>query len=322
MIAKDLKDKWDKINDLPTLGDYSSLLVSSESYAEISVAISPDANRCLLLALPSGYNADFVEIIRENLELSMVSEQKYVSVTLLDLRFIDLFDDLIVSMHNAICDVRSVDEYCSIFLQTFNKWSQFFERAEQVRLSDIVIRGIFGELKVLQKVIAETPASGIDSVLKSWRGPYDQGQDFIFEDLNIEVKTRSTTNSSVIIANEDQLDQTDGKRLELAVVTLEMNETEGQTLEVLVQAITEKIEGFLGDTTIFYRALEQKGLSAENLKVYDNLIFKAHNIYIYDCLLATFPKLVRSKLPDPIFNVKYSLNTAELESYLTEEIEL
>jgi len=322
MIAKDLKDKWDKINDLPRSGDYHTLLVSSESYAEISVAISPDANRCLLLALPPGYNADFVEIIRENLKLGMVSEQNYVSVTLLDLRFIDLFDDLIVSMHNAICDVRSVDEYCRIFLQTFNKWSQFFERAEQVRFSDIVIRGIFGELKVLQKVIVDTPASGIDSVLESWRGPYDQGQDFIFEDLNIEVKTRSTTNSSVIIANEDQLDQTDGKRLELAVVTLEMNETEGQTLEILVQEIVKAVESFLGDTTILYRALRQKNLSPENFKVYDNLIFKAHKIYIYDCILDSFPHLVRSKLPYAIFNIRYSLNTAELESYLTEEIEL
>ena len=322
MIAKDLIEKWNKINILPRSENYETLLVSSESNAEISVAISPDANRCLVLTLPSDYNADFVEIERENLKLSMISEQNFVSVTLLDMRFVDLFDDLIVSMHNAICDIKLVDEYCKIFLQTFNKWSQFFERAEHNRLSDIIIRGIFGELKVLQKVIVDTPASGINAVLESWRGPYDQGQDFIFEDLNIEVKTRSTTNPSVIITSEDQLDQTDGKRLELAVVTLEMNETEGQTLEVLVQAITEKIEGFLGDTTIFYRALEQKGLSAENLKVYDNLIFKAHNIYIYDCLLATFPKLVRSKLPDPIFNVKYSLNTAELESYLTEEIEL
>ena len=322
MNLDDLKQKWALIESLPRQGDYDLVLVSSESYAEVSLAISPDANRCLVLALPIGYEIDFREIVRENICLSMVPERNYVSVTLLDTRFIDLFDDLIISIHNAIFGIHSVNEYCSVFLKTFNKWSQFFERMEHDKLPDSVIRGIFGEIIVLQKFMADTSASEINSVLESWRGPYDQGQDFLFEDRNVEVKTRSVMNSSIKITSENQLDQTEGKGLELVVVTLEANVTEGQTLATLVQKIVKIIEGALGDSTIFYRAMGQKNLGPKNLDDYDHLSFRTHKIYRYDCLLESFPRLVRSELPLAVFGIKYSLNTSELEDYLIEEIEI
>lgn len=322
MNSAQLKKKWSLIESLPRQGDYDLILVSSESFAEVSLAISPEAERCLILALPIGYEFDFKEVIRENLRLDMVHERNYISVTLLDTRFIDLFDDLVISMHNAISRTRSVEEYRRIFLQTFNKWAQFFEQVEHTRLPESVIRGIFGELLVLQKLMRDAPASETNSLLESWRGPYDQGQDFVLEGSDLEVKTRSITNKSVKITSETQLDQTAGKGLELIVVSLEANKTEGLTLAMLVQSVIKSVEDVLGDPTIIYRALRQKNLSPQNLNLYNHLSYKPHRMYRYDCHLELFPHLARSKLPVAIFAVKYSINTSDLGDYLIEEIEL
>lgn len=317
-----LGQKWSVLNGLPRQGDYDLMLLSAESFAEISVAISPDGNRCLILSLPDSFKTDFRPIVRENLRLDLDTGENFVSIELLDERFFDLFDDLIVSIHNSVHGIRSVDIYCREFIQIFNKWSQFFDQVERNQHSESLIRGILGEIIVLERLIVTMPATEINTILEAWRGPYDQGNDFIFDHLDIEVKTRSPSNASVKIASESQLDQTEGKGLELVIVTLEPSNGEGQNMASIVRSVVTCIEDRLGDSSIFYKALRQKNLGVLNMSLYDYLRFKAEKMYRYDCCQSYFPSLRRSEIPSTIFGVSYSLNTKDLSEYLLEEIEL
>jgi hypothetical protein len=316
MISADLKDKWETIEDLPREGDYDHIRITAECHAEISLGISPDGARCLILILPKLFSIDFHTVEREKLSLTKVPSKNYIVLTLLDSDFCDLFDDLIVSMYNSIQDIKDVETYSTIFIKTFHKWSQFFDRGYGGRLDRSVIQGIFGEIIYLKKLLLELPASKANHALESWRGPYDQGNDFILEDKDVEVKTHVVGNTSVRITSEDQLDQNEGKGLELAVVTVDSNSPNGIPLSKAVSDTVAIIEGHLADVTIFYAALNQKNLGPMNLCDYDDIVFKATEVSNYNCLADEFPRIVRSELPEQLFSVRYSLNSSKLEGYL------
>ena len=322
MNVDELKPKWDLIESLPRQGDYDHVRITAECHADISLGISPDSHRCLILILPADYAFEFHAIEREKLSLAKVSLKNYVVLTLLDLDFCDLFDDLIVSMYNFIRDIADVDMYSEIFIKTFHKWSRFFDLDDGERLHRNVIQGMFGEMIYLRKLLREFPASKVNEALGAWRGPYDQGHDFILEDRNVEVKTRVVVNSSVRITSEDQLDQLEGKGLELAVVVVDPEGSPALTLRELAREIVDVVERSLGDTAIFYATMKQKNLGLGNIAEYDDISFRPSEITRYDCLGPQFPKIVRSALPDALFGFKYSLNTTRLDDHIIDCEEL
>jgi Putative PD-(D/E)XK family member, (DUF4420) len=322
MTSDELKSKWSTLEALPRQGDYDLLLVSEECRANLSVAITPEGYRALILRLPENYEADFLEVKKENLSLITVPGYNYVGVVLRAQDFVDLFDDLVTSMHNAIREMECVDDYFGAFKSTFVKWSHFFEARRTSRLTDKIVRGLFGELVFLRKLLSEAHASEVNNILEAWRGPYDRGHDFVFDDKSIEIKTCSIGNRSVRIANEDQLAQPEGKGLELAVISLDTNAVGGETLSELARSTLTLIERSLGDASIFYTALAQKDLGDHNLDEYDHIRLRAHDLGRYDCLRSQFPRLIKQSLPEPVFEVRYSLNLTTLDEFLIERVEL
>ena len=74
MISEDLKPKWDIIEGLPRQDDYDLIRISSGCHAEISLAISPEPYRCLILALQNDFSFDFHAVEREKLSLTKVPD--------------------------------------------------------------------------------------------------------------------------------------------------------------------------------------------------------------------------------------------------------
>jgi hypothetical protein len=322
MISEELKHKWEIIENLPRQGDYDLIRISPECQCDMSLAITPDAHRCLVLALPYSFSFEFHPIEREKLSLTKIKKKNYVAVTLLNNDSRDIFDDLIVSMHNAIKGITLLDEYASIFIQTFHKWVKLFDKSIDERLPDSVIIGMFGELITMKKLLIESPKTEVDVILGAWRGPFDQGHDYVFDDRNIEVKTRGPKNTSVHIANEYQLEQLEAKGLVLSVVVAERDTNNGITLRELTRDIVNIVEGSLGDTAILYTAMRQKNLGPHNLPDYDDIVLHSLEITLYDCLSDNFPRLIRSELPMALFKVEYSLNTAHLSNFTIEQVTL
>jgi hypothetical protein len=285
-------------------------------FSEMNVGLNQKINRCLILELPKVHTVDFQSINRMNLALYFFKDTNCIVLELLDKNFNDLFNDLTLSLYQIIKDIRDVSEYSAIFIQTFHKWSEFFIDKKVDRLSDEVIKGLFGELHILKSLAKASPSWKINDTLKSWQGPYDKGHDFIFEDKNIEVKTKNLTGQTIRISSEYQLEQELGKELELVVISVVLDPVNGASLRELAELIKVLVITRMGDVTILIDALNQKNLTFKNMHEYDNYRYVIVKEDVYDPTMIDFPKLIKSKLPDSINGVKYNLNLSFLDTFL------
>jgi len=212
-----------------------------------------------------------------------------------------------------------VDEYSDQFIQTFYRWSEFFEDKKSDSLSEDAIRGLMGELLILKSLVADPNRPEINFILNSWKGPYDKGNDFELETKNLEVKAKSPSGIDVKISSEFQLEISPGKGLELIVVSLLSDFTVGISIRELIFEIKKLIQESSGDNSILWKTLSQKNITVKNVSQYDKYKFKPVNSITYDCASDDFPKLNRSNIPDEISALKYNLRTNLLTAFIIEQ---
>lgn len=289
---------------------------NGDSIPEISLGFNSKQNRCLLLELPKVHNVDFQTSVKQNLTMSFFSDTGYIVLELTDSNYTDLFNDLVISIYQRIYKLTAVDEYSKIFIQMFYKWSEFFDDRKSEKLSQDIIKGLFGELFVLKTLIEECNSSHLNDLLHSWKGPYDKGHDFELDQKNIEVKTKEVSKLSVKISSEYQLEAEADKALELLVLSVETNSEEGQSLRVLLTDLKDMIINKMGDVSIVLEALSQKNITAQNIYQYDNYRFEVIEEVAYDCNNLKFPKLTKSNTPKAIGGIQYTLYLSYLNEFI------
>jgi len=311
-----LKEKWSLLKKGSSTNGFTSLRISATCISEIFIAVSQEGHRCLILSLPERIKANINSVIKEKLSLIHYSDTNYLVLALHTDDYIDLFDDLIRSLYNAIYDIPDDKDSLKIFIQTFYKWSEFFEDEKSDRLSKDIIKGIFGELWVLKSLLEKNDFSKVNDILGSWKGPYDQGHDFILDEKDIEVKTKDISKLDIRISSEYQLENDHGKALELLVVSVEDDIVNGTSIKDIVIEIKNIVINMLGDVSILLKALRLKGLTLKNIGIYDNYRFKPVSKTVYDCDNDKFPKLIRSEMPSMINNVKYNIRLNLLKEFI------
>ena len=157
--------------------------------------------------------------------------------------FYDLFDDLILSIFNRIAEISDSDEYSREFINSFYKWSSFFENKKSERLTIDQIKGLFGELLFLKNQLLNSTLN-VDDILKSWKGPYDEGHDFVFDFKDFEIKTVENSKNNIRISSEFQLESEKGKELELVVVSVIIVAMNGVSIKNLIDEI-KVIDGLI-----------------------------------------------------------------------------
>jgi hypothetical protein len=319
MTSIELKQKWTGLSENPVTIGFRSLRISADCICELYLAVSMDVKRCLILSLPINKHLDFKGIQKENLSIEYFREKNLIVLQLNDSDFNDLFDDLILSLYHGIKSISQVDEYSNHFIQAFYRWSEFFEDKKSDMLSEEAIKGIMGELLVLQLLITAPDKPEINFLLKAWTGLYDKGNDFELESKNLEVKAKSPSGIDVRISSEFQLEVSPGKGLELFVVSLLSDFTVGIHIGDLILEIKKLVQESSGDNTILWKALSQKNITAKNVSQYDRYRFKPVNWISYNCAAENFPKLSRSSIPEEISSLKYILRTNLLTSFIIEQ---
>lgn len=316
-----LEEEWETLKQTGEHG-YIFRRIDSVCVPELNVGLNSSLERCLALEMPGDYDAGFQTIERQNLTLLYFRDTNCIVLELTDNTYNDLFNDLVVSLYQKVKNISDVSECSMLFIQTFHKWSEFFHDEKFDRLNKDIIKGLFGELFVLKSFVQKSTSVNVNDVLNSWTGPYDQGHDFVFDNKDIEVKTKDVTKISIRISSEQQLDNLIGKRLELLVLSVDNDLVEGGSIADLVDDIRVLIINLLGDTSILLKAINQKGLTLKNIHDYDNFRFRPVKKALYDCLIEGFPKLIKDNLPKQISNVKYDINLSVLDDYLLESEEL
>jgi hypothetical protein len=319
MDINGLNSKWESISKYPNHNGFKSLRISSECIPDLFIATDEDGYRCLLLFLPANIEVRLKGSDKEKLKIEYIKSKHLILIKLNDFNFIDLFNDLILSLYSKIRYLQEAKDSSEELIYSFYKWAEFFEDRLSSKLSIEEIRGLFGELFVLKEFLEQSNISNINDVLDSWKGPYDTTNDFIFDKKNIEIKTKETSKSTVRISSEFQLEQEFDKGLELLVVSILTDLVNGKSIFDLLNDVVQLIRNYNGDLSILYRALNQKGITIKSSKEYNNYRFIVTKINTYNCGIEGFPKLSVSDLPNEITNLKYNLRTNTLDSYLIDE---
>lgn len=313
-----LEQKWNNIN-YNGKSIFEFIRIDSVCIPELNIGFNSKLNRCLILELPKECKVDYQSTIKQNLTLDIFKDTNYIVIQLTDNNFYDLFNDLIISLYHKIKQISNVNEYSKELVQTFYKWSEFFDDRKSDLLSEEAIKGLFGELLVLKILIMERDRIEINFILNSWKGPYDKATDFELENKDLEVKTKSPTGVDVKISSEFQLEVSQGKGLELFVVSLLSDFTVGIHIKDLILEIKKIVQEYSGDSSILWKALSQKNITAKNVSEYDRYRFKPINWISFNCADENFPKLSRSNIPVEISGLKYTLRTNLLSSFIIEQ---
>ncbi|MCD8409894.1 PD-(D/E)XK motif protein [Tenacibaculum finnmarkense] len=320
MEAIYLEDQWLKVKGGEN-SSFTTIKINPICKPDLYLGINDKQNRCLLLILPKGFKTHFIGESKENIKTTYIEKDNYIVLELLDNYYHNLFNDLIISLFYKVKDIDNHKESTAVFISTINKWSAFLAKGLNNRLTKEVIKGLLGELTVLNEFLKDSYASEVNNILDSWQGPYDSNTDFVFDNKNIEVKTKNLESSNVRISSEFQLDNELGKNLELFVVSLDSNPNSTLNLELIINEIKDRIIQLNGNLSILFDALSAKSLFTSNIKDYNNFKFtlKKHETYSCDIVLEDgreFPRLIKSELPNYINKLKYNINLQKLEDFV------
>lgn len=318
MNSTTIETKWIAINK-NLIASFRFVRISKECKPELNIGYNSSAKRCLILELPTEFKIDINSVIKENLTIEHIEESNYVVIQLMNDSYHDLFNDLVLSLYHKIKDIKEVKNYSREFIRSFGKWVEFFDNKISSRLSPEEIKGIYGELFVLNEFIKNVNSNEINNILMGWTGLYDTKNDFEFEDKYIEIKTKLHSKNHVSISSEYQLEIESGKELELWVVSISVDYENGKSIYDLLKITIEYIREKLGDLSILYKAIGQKNLTIESSKDYNNYRYSVTYIKSYNCALDNFPRLVISNIPIEISRLKYNLNVNSLNDFLIEE---
>jgi hypothetical protein len=156
----------------------------------------------------------------------------------------------------------------------------------------------------------------VDNALLSWRGPYDEAHDFVFELIDYEIKTIEKSKNNVRISSEFQLESEKGKKLELIVICVDSNLENGISLKSIINEIKSIVIDKLGDNSIFINAIAQKGLTIGDLEQYEIYRYSPIEETSYDSFKDDFPKLIRSNLPEEISKLNYNIKLNLIEKFI------
>jgi len=252
--------------------------------AEDSQAAHIRIQRCTLLVGGQGHT--FIDIVCHRPDLS------------------ELFDDILAAMLVELASAtdQPPDVVCK---RVLGEWRELLSRRGGL-LGDEALRGLFGELIVLERILAANP----DNDLTAWCGPDRQPHDFRLENGDLEVKTLGATGATVHIHGIEQLQPPACGALHLIVVRL-LNAADGVTLPELVERLQTKID----DRRAFTATLARAGYSQIDADHYLDRRFIVGKTTALP-VDANFPRIVPSSLtgalPVEISAFAYSLDLSLL----------
>ncbi|VXC02585.1 conserved hypothetical protein [Bacillus mycoides] len=251
-------------------------------------------------------NEDFIQPKREiklkgiQIKIDNTSTPNHLILLLKDLKdwelFLVLCNDLVhVLKEHGENIIRNI-------VKRLERWQKLLQREALRVMSKEEQMGLFSELKILQDYLI--PKYGCSGGIHSWVGALGDKQDFLLENLAIEVKSyRMTAGHSVWISSKEQLNS---EKQPLYLFGCALNEvTSGETIADLVQSISEQVEteGLLNE---FIDKVEQYGYISE-LQQESLSKLRLEKISCYE-VGEGFPKISLNHVSPLIKSMKYSID--------------
>jgi hypothetical protein len=250
-------------------------------------------------------------------ELSDSAEGVFnLEVSLVNVSYSDVFDVFISDLVIAATSVTDRSEIAFVVAQRIHHWQAFLRKTID-GLSASALRGLYGELKILQWI-----GSHFDYgvAIACWVGPEQFSQDFHLRSVAIEVKTSAAKNpQSIIISSERQLDSKDLGTLALWHWSVDERLDQGETVPILVDALR-----LLVSHSANREEFENKLLSVGYLDVHApryEFGFEIRNFQIFD-VRGSFPRIVEGDCPPGLGSVTYMIQLGAITDYEISEADL
>lgn len=239
--------------------------------------------------------------------------QSYLRFESLLLGASPMFEALIESLLESSVGYVDTSTALSALIDSFDEFKLMLA-ADQGRLSESSVRGLFAELALLQELrdAGYSPAAAIGS----WQGPYRAAKDFVLPSRKcVEVKSVRRQNHRLQISNLDQLDPR-GEDLRLAVLELDRRiDGVGTALDELVADIRAWVSNDPNASDLFDQALATIGLDLSDA-YYRQWRFDVGEWRWFD-VIDDFPRIKREHVPGSITSVRYSIDVDQTSGYAT-----
>lgn len=310
----------------PSAGRLSRRRVNAESRYELLWFRDEDGYPGLLIETePSivpaqlyAFDINLRDVSINIVELSDVSF-KALSIRLKDENKVDIFSRLCYDIAERVTKADGSESSFQIACRRLKKWQSLFAAKTSGLLTANEVRGLFAELCFLAELL-DSDTFSQEEVIRGWKGPDRVQQDFILNDVAVEIKSLiAQDRDTVRISSEDQL-YSPLSRLFLRIYLLaEVYEaSSGENLNALVRRVSAKItEIVLRD--IFEVALHTAGYI--DLPEYEQPQFIVKGCYTY-LVAGGFPRIIRKTLPAGIQAVSYSLLLTAIEPFRVSDAEI
>lgn len=227
----------------------------------------------------------------------------------------DIFGIFVTDIVDHLEKAKDEAEVVEIVGKRFNYWSELFKKVQKNRLDEKWIRGFWGELYFLDKILITK--LGAEEAVKSWVGPEKTNQDFITNDKIFEIKTCLQNANTVKISNNNQL----SRKMYLTVLAVaKSSEMDKDSLNLydLIEEISKKLTNATLLQIFQEKLLKLELFPIESAKIYDAFAYKFEDIE-YHYVSDEFPFIDNQQVPSAILKYSYELILSEIEKFVVQE---
>lgn len=316
-----MKTKIDQIwNELEEDATFSSGLLVRRYSASLSPDIfaalrAPEKRRCLACLvensnLPSGLaDGDFRDMNIEVLSETTHPEKSFLLVALANNDLKDIFSVLCEDLISSMAAENDEKKLIAELLNRLEKWRSLLEKAALPGLTGEEQRGLFGELYMLDKMLERLTDK--NSCLLTWTGATGQPQDFRGVGWAVEVKTSLSGNHHKIQINgERQLDTRALDFLALHQIIIEKSNSEGASLNAIVDNVAERLKDEFSLLTRFRSLLAEAGYFDHQRDLYEESQYIVHQENSFE-VKEDFPRIQPNEIRNGVGDLRYTINVAD-----------
>lgn len=323
-----IKQIWTQLETNSTaISGLFKLRYSDTSRCDVFLGLKfPETYRMLILKAPLtigkefNFRYEFRGLKFEKIYDPEDSTSLLLNLVLVDKQFKDVFDALVADVLSAVINETDIRAILKNYSNRLIKWQSLFERFKQPGLTPEEQRGLFGELFFLRKFLQAN--SDFQNIITSWIGAEKQIRDFQFGRWSVEVKTTHGNNHQKIqISSERQLDTTNLDNLFVNHLSLDVRQQSGETLNQLVDAVTEILTRDFTALNQFRNKLIEAGYFDHHRSIYTDTGYFIRQEVFYKVENA-FPRIEEKDIRNGVGDVKYSIIVSQASEFVQSEQEV
>lgn len=248
------------------------------------------------------------------------SDKNILIFKLLNFEHKDIFAVLCEDLITSIADETNVKKVIREVLNRFEKWKSLFNKIGLLGLKPEEQRGLFGELYFLRKFLQAN--TDFLAVVSTWIGTEKQIRDFQSSTWAVEVKTTHGNNhQKVHISSERQLDTTNLDDLFLYHISLEQQQNSGETLNDIVNSVTNILRTESIALNKFKSKIYEVGYFDLQRNLYETIGYHIRQDVFYK-VENDFPRIEENDIRIGVGDVKYSIILSQCTPFAISETEI